>query len=69
MKSESKYYETGANPCHLNINNTAKNSSLYFDSTNPLNGFMSLLNNNDLVQTEILISEPFIVQEFLICEE
>lgn len=69
MNSENKYYETGSNPYYLNLNNTAKEFSNNQDSTNPENGFISLINKFDIIQNENEITQPIITQEYIITEE
>lgn len=63
--SELKYNETGAPPCYLNFDNTAKDFSID-DRTNPQYGLLELLSKNIVIQNDIQIQESFVVINNLI---
>jgi hypothetical protein len=54
----SMLYGTGANPCYLNLNNTAKEYSLAQDATSPQNGHLDKLSRYILICNEIILSAP-----------
>jgi hypothetical protein len=65
MAADNKYYETGSNPYHLNLNNTAKDFSLN-DSTNPPYGLLDTLTKFMVVEDNMVIQEPIIQEQLII---
>ncbi len=54
IRQNNKYYETGSNPYHLNLNNTAKEYSTAQDSTNPQDSYLDMLSRYVFIQNDIV---------------
>lgn len=67
MVAENKYFETGSDPYHLNLNNTAKDFSIN-DSTNPAYGLLDTLTKFIIVEENTKLEEPILHQDLLIEE-
>jgi len=65
MAVDNKYFGTGSNPFHLNLNNTAKDFSIN-DSTNPEYGLLNTLTKFIIVEDNIEVKQPIIGEELII---
>lgn len=55
MGNQNNYYETGSNPCYLNLNNSAKDFSSK-ENTHPSNSFLDLLSRFVIVEQAVLLN-------------
>lgn len=55
MQTDKRYSETGSNPYHININNTAKDYSLN-DNTNSLNSLADIMIDTIIVEDSQIAS-------------
>ena len=68
MDARSNVFETGSNPYHLNLNNTAKDFS-FSDTTNPSDNLLDVLSKFILVEDQYEVNSDNVQTDFVIEKE